>query len=85
MAAGARSDPPADVHEAFYHRHLSALVQLGTSECGLSRRDARNLAHEVLVASLGNTARIPNLDAWLTATMRSAALTHQRITNARRR
>jgi hypothetical protein len=73
-----------DTPEAFYDQHMSALVSLGTTECGLTRSEARNLAYEVLVASIGNVNRIANMSVWLTAAMRSAARTH-RETHAPRR
>ena len=77
MPAKRRPGPKPDTHEAFYDQHMSALVSLGTTECGLTRIDARNLAFEVLVAALGNVHRIANLSAWLNATMRAAARTHR--------
>lgn len=76
--------PKPDTPAAFYDHYRSALVVLGTSECGLSRTDAQNVAHEVLMASLGNKNRIPDMHAWLTATMRSAAQTYKETHVTRR-
>ena len=76
-------DPKPDAPEAFYDHYIPLLVALGTAECGLSQPDAQKLAHEVLVASCANVARIPDLRAWLTATMRSAARLRQETHAAR--
>ena len=73
MASKFDPEPSPDAPEAFYRHHMSRLVVLGTTECGLSRAEARNVAHEVLLASLGNAGRISNMRVWLTATMRAAA------------
>jgi hypothetical protein len=70
-------DPKPDKPEAFYDHYVALLVSLGTAECGLSLTDARQLAHEVLLASCGNVNRIPDVRLWLTATMRSAARLRQ--------
>ncbi|HYC93774.1 MAG TPA: hypothetical protein VEO54_31515 [Thermoanaerobaculia bacterium] len=78
-----RPDPTPHAPEAFYDHYIPLLVDLGTSECGLSRADAQKLAHEVLVVALGSVGRIDNMRAWLTATMRSAARLHQETDAAR--
>lgn len=81
MATSTRTHPSSQ--EALYDHYLSLLTLLGTSECGLSHHAATHLAHEVLLASVGNSSRIPNLRAWLTAAMRSAAQLHQEKHGAR--
>lgn len=77
-------DPKPDSHEAFYDHYLPLLVSLGISECGLSQAEAREVAHAVLAASVGSVSRIPDMRAWLTATMRAAARLHRETHVTRR-
>jgi DNA-directed RNA polymerase specialized sigma24 family protein len=74
-------DSTAKTFEAMYDHYMVALTLIGTSQFGMRRADAENLAHDILIASLGSMSRIADLRTWLTASMLSAA---QRETNARK-
>ena len=63
---------------ANHEHYLATLCGLGTSELGLTTGDARRLALEVLTVAHGSRHLVPNLLAWLTAAMTSAARGHRR-------
>lgn len=73
MPAKPSASSPADAYEALYDHHIVALIQIGTSKCGMKRSDAESLAHDILVASLRHTTRVNDLRGWLTGAMVSAA------------
>jgi DNA-directed RNA polymerase specialized sigma24 family protein len=73
MSAKPRASSPTDTYEALYDHYIVALTQIGTSRCGMERRDAESLAHEILIASLRHTSRVNDLRGWLTGAMVSAA------------
>ena len=60
-----------------YNHYIAELSRIGTREFKLTPTEARNLAHEVLIASLGAAPRISQLRPWLNAAMRSAAKTRR--------
>ena len=73
MPAKPRASSPTDPYEALYDQYIVALIQIGTSKCGMKRSDAESLAHDILIASLRHTSRVNDLQGWLTGAMVSAA------------
>lgn len=64
---------PADI-ESFYVAQVDALATMGINELSLSDECAADLAHDVLMAALGQSHRMPaDTKAWLRGAMVAAA------------
>lgn len=57
--------------EQLYRHHFPLLVDLALSK-NVPPREAHDLAHDILLATLLNVRQIDNLDAWLRGAMISA-------------
>lgn len=69
---------PHEMLGAMHEHYLATLCRLGTSELGLTADEARTLAYEVLAVAAGSRHLVPDVLAWLTAAMTSAARAHRR-------
>jgi hypothetical protein len=58
---------------AMYQHYIAELSRIGRREFKLTPAQSRNMAHEVLLASVAGQSRIGDMRTWLTAAMRAAA------------
>jgi DNA-directed RNA polymerase specialized sigma24 family protein len=51
--------------EAIYELHFPALMEMAVVRFSLSESDARQLAHDALIASIHSAPRIVDMRSWL--------------------
>lgn len=59
--------------EAIYTRHFGIITQIATSEFRIPEPDAEEMAHDILIAALRQSARIDDADAWFRGAITFAA------------
>lgn len=64
--------------EAIYTHHFGILTQIATSEFQIPEPDAEEMAHDVLIAALRQSARIDDADAWFRGAITFAARHYER-------